>query len=122
MSESPIRVSISDSFQVDGIAIYIGLSYGQGDIRAMHISDDGGLSPVMERVDPAVISNPTIRLSSDFALALRDALNRYYGDTYDDRALRADYKEERRRTDKLTDAIIELARNAYPPQLSRIPD
>lgn len=114
MSESPFRVSITDDYMVDGISIFMALRFGPMEMQMLRFPEGYAIS---EPVDPAATGNPTMRISHEFGRELRDALNRYYGDTYDDRALRADYKDERRRNDKLTDAIIEIARFANPPRL-----
>ena len=83
----------------------------------MRISSANGYAS-FEPVEPLTVSSPTLRITHEFGRELRDALNRYYGDTYDDRALRADYKDERGRTDRLTAAIIEIAMNANPPRIA----
>jgi hypothetical protein len=104
--QSRVRVAITDDFQLDGIAVIIGMRYDAQETAIIHFTPEGYNS--IERVPPMnQVEHPTFRIQHEFARALRDALNRYYGDTYDDRALRADYKDERSRVDRLISAIID---------------
>lgn len=51
--------------------------------------------------------SPTLLLSDDMGRALLDALSAHYGGHSDVRSLRKDYDAERKRVDKLTDAVIQ---------------
>ena len=73
---------------------------------------DGSLARTWETIDPLVHQDPTLRLSGDEARALLGALMTHFQGTDDQRLLRADYQHERERVDKLTDAVVELAKGA----------
>ncbi len=106
--ESPIRVAIVDRFELDGIAISLGLRFGPDDTRIMRIREDG--TTMMEPLDPpGAIQNPTIRLQHEFARALLDALLRYYQGASDTHTIRADYLHERERVDGLISTISQIA-------------
>jgi hypothetical protein len=61
------------------------------------------------------IVEPTLRLDDSSGRALLDALGRHYEGAEDTRALRRDYDAERKRNDKLTDAIIGIAQELAAP-------
>lgn len=61
------------------------------------------------------VTEPTMRIDHQSARALLDALARHYDGAEDTRALRRDYDAERKRNDKLTDAIIGLANELAAP-------
>jgi hypothetical protein len=106
--QSPIRVGISDSFDVDGIAVIIGLRLDQQTTRLGRVSEFGSIQ--WEEVDPLTsISTPTIRLSHDIARGLLDALLRYYGGAPDSHTVRADLMHERGRVDKMLETLLSLA-------------
>lgn len=78
----------------------------------LRLSEHG---PVWEQVtDPAVVTEPTLKLGHEEARALLDALVRHYEGASDMHAARADLLHERGRVDKLTDAVIDLAKRAAP--------
>jgi len=52
---------------------------------------------------------PTLRIPTDAARALYDALAQHFGGTSNTKQLRADYDSERARLDKLTDTLITIA-------------
>jgi hypothetical protein len=53
---------------------------------------------------------PSLRLPDDVALALLEGLLEHYRGGHDARQLRADYQDERKRVDKLMDAMVSLVR------------
>lgn len=52
---------------------------------------------------------PPLRIPTDAARALYDALAQHFGGTSNSKQLRADYDAERARVDKLTDTVITIA-------------
>lgn len=105
--ESPIRVTVTDHLNIDGVSIAIGLKLDHDNIRVMHFGGNG--LPVWEDQQIFVDVEPTMRLSHDFARALLDALLRYYQGSGDYHTLRADYIHERDRVDKMIDALIGIS-------------
>jgi hypothetical protein len=71
--------------------------------RAVLTSIDNG---VWTEVDEAVVAPTTVRLPSNVASALLEALLKHYGGNQDNRQLRADYDAERARVDKLINYAI----------------
>lgn len=59
--------------------------------------------------------DPLFELDDASARALLDALTRHYAGAEDTRALRRDYDAERKRVDKLTGAVIDLAATLVVP-------
>ena len=115
---SPLRVAITDSFDVDGIAVTLGLRIEpEGPTRVGRINEYG--SVMYEDVDPAANVTPTIRLSHDMARGILEALLRYYGGAPDSHTVRADLLHERGRVDKVLDALIELASRPQTVQVHR---
>lgn len=104
---SPIRIAITDSFDVDGLAVTIGLRIDPSITRVGRINEYGSVQ--YEDVDPNTNITPTVRLSHDIARALLDALLRYYGGAPDSHTVRADLVHERGRVDKMLDALMDLA-------------
>lgn len=121
--QSPLRVGISDSFDVDGIAVIVGLRLDEQTTRLGRVSEHGTI--LWEEVDPpGSITSPTIRLSHDIARALLEALLRYYGGAPDSHTVRADLMHERGRVDKMLEALLSLASRpqnmqVYPVQEGR---
>jgi hypothetical protein len=62
-----------------------------------------------EPVELHVMAEPTVVLPGDAARALLDALMRHYQGASDMHTVRADLLHERKRVDKLTDAVIAIA-------------
>jgi hypothetical protein len=58
---------------------------------------------------------PTMRLDNGTARALLDALASHYEGAEDTRALRRDYDAERKRVDKLADAVVSIAKELAAP-------
>jgi hypothetical protein len=111
--QSPIRVQISDSFVIDGIAVRISLHNSAIDTMVGKINENGAL--IFERYEIGTTSpGATFALNNDFARALLEALLRYYNGSEDARTTRADLLHERERVDKfismyglLATAIVE---------------
>lgn len=68
-------------------------------------------SPTTERIEMGVEA-PLIFIPGDVARVLLDALTAHYGGTGDTRALRQDYDGERKRVDRMIDAMIVRDRHA----------
>jgi hypothetical protein len=112
-----IRAYVSDDNYGIGVQVAIVLRAGDDErsraTQIMRFRD--GIEQWEELPEIAVTSGPTLRLDHDSARALLDGLSRYFDGAEDTRALRHDYDSERGRVDKLTDAVIELARELATP-------
>ena len=104
---SGFDVRVADDFMIDGLAIYVSIKDGPADRRILHIRENG---TAWDQVDPAAVTEPTLKLPGEAARALLDALLRHYQGASDMRTVRADLLHERGRVDKLTDAIITIAK------------
>lgn len=104
---SPYRVFITDDFMSGGVAISLGLKHGSG-TSIMRVGESGRTQ--LEEVDPMMTTDPTIRLPEEFGRALLEGLLRFYQGASDMHTVRSDLLHERGRVDKLTDAMIEIAR------------
>lgn len=84
---------------------------GTGQAQVLHITarEDGSTYTSWNLVQPGDTVAPTMHLAMDEAQALLAALHSHFQGVDDQRALRADYDAERRRVDRLTDAVIEIA-------------
>ncbi|HZP14627.1 MAG TPA: hypothetical protein VFA96_02305, partial [Nocardioides sp.] len=65
-----------------------------------------------EPLTPGAFAEPTLALDDEEAVLLMNALVSHYQGVDDQRALRKDYDDERRRVDKLTDALVGIAQKA----------
>lgn len=77
--------------------------YSNGDMIAVPPADNTALE-----IEP-------LRLNDEFARALLTALLAYYEGGEDTRSLRRDYDAERKRVDKMLDALISADRRGYQP-------
>jgi hypothetical protein len=77
--------------------------------RVLHLRDDGARE--WAELDYNSPLAPTFTLHHDEAAAVLAALTNHYQGADDQRALRKDYTDERARVDKLTDAVIDIARS-----------
>lgn len=113
---SPIRLSITDSFDIDGIAVTIGLRIGPEEpTRVGRVNEYGSVH--YEDVEPAANVTPTMRLSHVVARGLLNALLNYYGGAPDSHTVRADLLHERGRVDKMLTAFMEIASRPQTIQL-----
>lgn len=72
------------------------------------ITEIGSTSVALTRIEEGDQA-PTLRIPTDAARALYDALAQHFGGTSNSKQLRADYDAERGRVDKLTDTLITIA-------------
>lgn len=103
------QIHIADDFYADGISLYITQKLDGGRRAVMHVGSVNSYGEWTE-IDPVVSSSdvtPTIRLNGEAALALLEALARHYQGLPDLHQVRADLLEERKRTDKLINALID---------------
>jgi hypothetical protein len=91
------------------VDIYLGEDNGNGGITAYLPNNT---RKVVTEYDSTPIE-PTLSLHEASARALLQALLRHFDGGEDTRSLRKDYDAERSRVDKLTDALIEIAKT--PP-------
>ena len=107
-----IEVRVTDDFMVGGIAVYVAMKTGPGERLILH-QRDGHLA--WDRYEPGTIPlEPTLKLEDDAGRAVLDALLRYYQGASDMHTVRGDLLHERGRVDKLTDAMIAIARRDPP--------
>jgi hypothetical protein len=115
-----IRAHIADSWHAQGVNVSVVLKEDEHS-RVTHVlhyrtfgeGDLARLEHRWEPVDPDLgAAEPTFVLPYDVATTLLGALHSHFQGVDDQRALRADYDKERGRVDKLTDAVIEIARSA----------
>lgn len=107
---STFEVHVTDNFMVDGLSVYISLKHSAMERTLMRVSDHG--SSRFEAIEPMMQTDPTFTIPGEAGRALLDALIRHYQGGGDLHALRQDYDAERRRVDKLTDAVITIASGA----------
>ncbi|MCW2720700.1 hypothetical protein [Pseudonocardia sp.] len=69
-----------------------------------------------EEIAPGAQVKPTFVLDHGMARALADGLNTHFSGVEDNRALRRDYDAERKRVDKLTDALAGIAHTLVQPE------
>ena len=79
--------------------------------HVLHLSggENGSTRQSWDLIESGDAVAPTFILAMDEAQALLAALHNHFQGLDDQRALRADYDAERRRVDKLTEAVIEIA-------------
>lgn len=117
------RVYITDDFATMGISIVIAREWN-GDFNnpprrdIMHYGPSGVIE--WEMAEPGgIVQKPSLRMDEEVARALLDALTRHFHGSEDSRVLRKDYDDERKRVDRLTDAMMEIAaeaRHLYEPR------
>lgn len=107
-----IRIRIADDWMAGGIAIAIVMEPPAESVidPIRQIARVDGSYVRFEPFDPMVMGDPTLRLRDEIARPLLDALLRYYQGASDMHTARSDLLHERGRVDKLTDAVIELAK------------
>lgn len=114
-----IRAYVSEDFvsQRVGIAIVERHSEQRAPARILRLvaADNGAHALRWEELAEHVETEPTLTLEDDAARALLDALTRHYQGAEDTRSLRADYDHERKRVDKLSDAVATLAQTLAGP-------
>lgn len=108
MREFGSQVYVQQSFQMlQGIGLWL-VERRQYD--AVPVTTVGQPAEIVYADQPehaAAPERPTLLLSDDMGRALLDALSAHYGGHSDVRSLRKDYDAERKRVDKLTDAIVQ---------------
>lgn len=109
IQDSPIRVAISDHFQVDGITVTMGVRFDQGHAQILHFTEEGYITREMLEGVGIAAEHPTMTIPHDFARALLDALLRYYQGASDMHTVRSDLLHERGRVDNLIRVVSELA-------------
>lgn len=108
-----IRAHIHDD--VPGMSIDVSLimhpTDGSGDpYRILRMPGADQVYGDWEPIQPGTpVVSPTFRVTSDEGRALLEALAGHFHGTGDALALRCDYNDERKRVDKLTDALISVA-------------
>jgi hypothetical protein len=102
-----IEVRTSDYMMMDSLAIWVIQKWEGQNKRVLHIH--GTSAREWEEVDPLAQPEPTIVLDNDAGHALLDALLRHYQGASDMHTVRSDLLHERKRVDKLTDALIGIA-------------
>ena len=114
-----IRAYVADDMAGYGVRIAI-VSQGDNDTTPREVlrivgKEDGVHHFHWQLIEPGTHVEPTLQLPGDMARAVLDGLSRHFQGTDDARALRRDYEHERGRSDKLTDALIGIARGLVIP-------
>ncbi len=106
-----IKVKVEEEFFHDYVGIYIKEGRPGRQSQRLHLDEDGALRWV--DIAPGLPAEVTLRLPDEIARPLLDALHRHYAGTTDARDLRADYDHERKRVDRLINALIEPPQATY---------
>lgn len=97
----PFRAHVArDMRSWDGVSVWL-LDRHTGEKRLMAPHE-----PVFEVVTDAVYTPPSLVLGDEMARALLDALAAYFGGTSEVQTLRRDYDAERKRVDRLIEALV----------------
>jgi len=112
------RARITDRPWADSIGIYL-LRIGDG-LRLIERPNHPNGPNALDPAEPGMDVEPSLVLSDDMAMALLDALAAHYRRATDTGTLRADYEAERRRVDKLTDALIGAHTNQLAAERARV--
>lgn len=104
-----IRVHLGQNWPNFAVDVFVVMT-GESDQPTHIMRYTGDLESFLwEEIEPGLQHKPTLTLDEGTARGLRDALNAHYSGVDDQRALRHDYDDERKRVDKLTDAVIGVA-------------
>jgi hypothetical protein len=103
-TENRIKVRIGDNFFQDGIDIFL-LREDMAGRYMLRLNEEGFITWETIEQD-GVVHRPTMTLPGDLARALLDALMRHYQGASDMHTVRQDLLHERRRVDKMLDAIL----------------
>ena len=102
----------------DSVNVFLAYRHGDGGLSSvLHFvtGEDGFQARNMHEVQECDEVKPTFTLTDGEARALLEALTRHYHGSEDTRALRRDYDDERKRVDRLADALVVIARQATVP-------
>jgi hypothetical protein len=106
-----IRAFVANDPMSFGVRVAIFNQRGDGDYPRevlRIVGDESGVHHFhWQAVSPHELVEPTLQIPGDMARALLDGLTRHFSGAEDTRVLRQDYDAERKRVDKLTDALIE---------------
>lgn len=102
-----IRAYVSEGFAslAVGISLIMNPDAEQPRIYRLVALDDGHISYEWEPVERNTEIRPTLCLGHAEAIALMTALNAHFSGVDDQRALRKDYDDERKRVDDLTGVL-----------------
>jgi hypothetical protein len=112
-----IRAYIHDSYMAGDLAVSILNEFepdpGQQPARLILRLGDNGANPSWEPLDYSLTGpKPTLTLGHAAAHALLAALTNHYQGVDDQRMLRKDYDDERKRVDGLIHVLTDVARGA----------
>lgn len=104
-----IRVYLSENFI--GMALDVAIVQVMPDRKMIYRPATRETLSMWENIPehPTVDFKPSFSIGAEEARALFEALAQHFHGADDARALRADYNDERKRVDKLTDAIVRVA-------------
>ena len=103
------RALVQSDFIMGGIAIHLGERYADQRMRIVQPVD-----LITEMVDRPIATDPALRITDELGRALLDALAAHYGGAVDARTSREDLLTERRRSDRLIEALISVATPQRP--------
>jgi hypothetical protein len=109
MRELGPRVYVTQSFSWQGVGLWLIERRAIDGVPVTTVGQPVSLVYADLPEAAAAPETPTLNLSDDMARAMLDALSAHYGGHSDTRTLRRDYDDERKRVDRLTDAIIQVA-------------
>ena len=118
-----IRAHVTDNMAAGGMSVSVSLIMAPPEgaldckprILRLPGKDEPKWNVTWDDFDPYDPVEPSFTLDIEAARALLDALSHRFDGAEDTRALRRDYDAERKRTDKLTDALIGLAHELAAP-------
>lgn len=112
-ADNGIRVAVNNeyAFAADSVDITLARRLPNGDVMVMRRNAETSYMVEWETVSVGqAVTGPTIRIPTEFARALLDALLRHYQGASDMHQLRQDFLHEQKRVDQLT-AVISNALN-----------
>lgn len=112
-NDFPIRAYVARDFRRFG-GCSIWLVHRQRGLLRPGVND-GLVNDSWEPLDETTDRPPSLMLDDEMARVLLDALAAYFGGTGDVQALRRDYDAERKRVDKMIDALIVAGGQAVRP-------
>lgn len=113
-SEDGIRVAVNNeyAFATDSVDITLARRLPNGEVMIMRRNAETSYIVEWETVPiGTAVTGPTIRIPTEFARALLDALLRHYQGASDMHQLRQDFLHERSRVDKLIQHTMDVSFN-----------
>lgn len=100
---------LHEDFMTRDLLVVMGASRGDAYDSYDVVTEISSSRAVLTHHEGLTEGPPPLRIPVDAARALYDALAQHFGGTSNSKQLRADYDAERKRVDKLTDAVLKIA-------------